>query len=383
MFDIELQVIHSGYDRKTCWVHARPGAIPGDPASVVVTMHKLRLTGSDVFYPINDMRTDDCGQSWVGPVPHEEAFARRPCNEYGFQEGVCDFTPSWYEKSGVLLGTGHTVRYENDNIPSGTKPRDTIYSTYDRIARTWSPWKRLDVPDPIKFYNQGAGSTQRVDLPNGDILLPTYYVIFGTEEGAFDGQLVSTVMRCAFDGTDLTYMEHGTELTIPGGRGFAEPSLAYAGGHYFLTLRNNESGYVAAGVDGLHFDRPRRWNFDDGVDLGNYNTQQHWLAHGEDLYLIYTRWGAGNDHVFRHRAPLFIAQVDKNRLCVIRETERVLVPEHGARLGNFGVTKVDDHEYWVAVSEWMQTNPPDHFDSTVCEQYGSDNRIFIAKVRFT
>ena len=29
-FDIELQTIRSGYDRKTCWTHARAGIIPGD-----------------------------------------------------------------------------------------------------------------------------------------------------------------------------------------------------------------------------------------------------------------------------------------------------------------------------------------------------------------
>ncbi len=382
MFEIELQTITGGYDRKTCWVHARPGAIPGDPPIVVVTMHKLRLTGSDVFYEINDMRTDDGGKTWSGPASHKDAFSRRPTNEYGFEEGVCDFWPAWHAKTGVLLGTGHTVRYENDNIPSGPKPRNTIYSAYDANNRTWAPWKRLDVPDPVKFYSEGAGSTQRVDLPNGEILLPTYYVMPGTAEGVFEAQLACTVMRCGFDGRTLTYIEHGTELTVPGGRGFAEPSLAYAGGRYFLTIRNNEAGHVAVGVDGLHFGRPRRWTFDDGTDLGNYNTQQHWVTHGDDLYLVYNRHGANNDHVFRHRAPLFIAQVDKDRLCVIRETERVLVPERGARLGNFGVTQVNENEIWVVVAEWMQTNPPDNFDSRVCEKHGSDNSVFLAKLHF-
>ncbi len=28
-FEVELQTIHSGYDRKTCWVHPRAGMIPG------------------------------------------------------------------------------------------------------------------------------------------------------------------------------------------------------------------------------------------------------------------------------------------------------------------------------------------------------------------
>ena len=47
-FTIELQTARSGYDRKTCWVHARAGIIPheiggGDPFRVVMTMHALRF----------------------------------------------------------------------------------------------------------------------------------------------------------------------------------------------------------------------------------------------------------------------------------------------------------------------------------------------------
>ena len=34
-------------------------------------------------------------------------------------------------------------------------------------------------------------------------------------------------------------------------------------------------------------------------------------------------------------------------------TERILVPEHGARLGNFGVTEVSPQETWVTVAEYM------------------------------
>jgi len=139
-----------------------------------------------------------------------------------------------------------------------------------------------------------------------------------------------------------------------------------------LTLRNDVRGYVAAGEDGLHFCEPRPWTFDDGSDLGNYNTQQHWVTHSDALFLVYTRRGADNDHVFRHRAPLFMAQVDPERLCVLRDTERVLVPERGARLGNFGVCDVDERETWVVVTEWMQP--------VGCEQYGSDNSVYVARI---
>ena len=46
----KLDTITSGFDGKYCWVQARAGAIPGDPPVVVMTMQRLLLTGSDVFY---------------------------------------------------------------------------------------------------------------------------------------------------------------------------------------------------------------------------------------------------------------------------------------------------------------------------------------------
>lgn len=158
--------------------------------------------------------------------------------------------------------------------------------------------------------------------------------------------------------------------------------MARLGDRYFLTLRNKDAGCVATGPDGLRFDEPVPWTFDDGSALGNYDTQQHWVTHGRNLYLVYTRRGADNDYIHDHRAPLFIAQVDPDRLCVIRATEQILVPERGARLGNFGVTRVSEDETWVVVSEWMQAIAPNHWGPTLCEQHGSDNSIFLARIRF-
>jgi hypothetical protein len=58
----------------------------------------------------------------------------------------------------------------------------------------------------------------------------------------------------------------------------------------------------------------------------------------------------------------------------------VVVPERGARLGNFAVTEVSPEETWVTVSEWMQTNPPDPSDYRICQKYGSDNSVFAARI---
>jgi hypothetical protein len=68
-YRIQLDVVSRGYDGKTCWVHPRAGTIPGENPSVVLTMQKLLLTGSDVFFALNEMRTDDLGKTWSGPLP--------------------------------------------------------------------------------------------------------------------------------------------------------------------------------------------------------------------------------------------------------------------------------------------------------------------------
>ena len=364
-YDIDLRTITSGYDGETCWVHARAGAVPGSETAVLTTQ-KLQLSGSDIFYGLHDMRTDDGGRTWSEPRVIE-TFARRTVNETT-EMTVCDFTPGWHERSGQILGIGHTVYYEGAKIPA-VRPRETPYATYDVASGTWSDWTTVAMPDEDKFRNSGSGCAQWVEEADGGVLVPIYFKEIGEKRAR------SAVMLCSFDGKTMTYREHGSELGIRSGRGLYEPSLTRFRGKYFLTLRNDSSGYVTSGADGIHFDRVRPWCFDDGTNLGSYNTQQHWVTRGDDaLFLVYTRRAETNNHVFRHRAPLYIAQVDPDRLCVIRETERILVPERGARLGNFGVTTVSDRETWVTVTEWMQP--------VECNAYGSDNSVFLAKIHW-
>jgi len=372
-YRIERSTATSGFDGETCWVHARAGVIPagapGNPgtvALVVMTMQKLLLTGSDVFYPLHNLWTDDLGQTWTEPKL-QPTFGRRKMGD-DVEMTVCDFWPKWHAATGKLLGTGHTVWYQNNRVMRVRK-RHTAYAVYDPDARAWLPWKELEMPDEPRFANAGGGCTQRYDLPGGDVLLPIYF------KRPEDKVSSTTVVRCRFDGQTLRYVEHGDELSLDVPRGFGEPSLARLRDRFFLTIRNDQKGYVTSGPDGLHFEEPKPWTFDDGTELGSYNTQQHWVTHRDGLFLVYTRRGANNDHVFRHRAPLFIARVDPDRLCVIRATERVLVPERGARLGNFGVTEVSPTETWVTAAEWMQPRG--------VEKRGSDNSIWIAKIKWS
>ncbi len=373
-FDIKLDTISSDFDKKSCWVHPRAGAMPGPTPIIVLTLNKAALKGSDIFAPINDMRSDDLGKTWSKPVEHTATLGHR--NEInGIVAGACDFWPKWHAKSGKLLGIGHTVRYQNNKVmPTAMRTRETVFSIYDPGQRTWTAWEILPMPAGTRFFNSGGGSVQRYDLSDGDILLPIYFAAQG------ESRYRVVVVRCGFDGAKLTVKKIGNELAVNIERGLVEPSLTKFKDSYYLTLRNDQRAYVSTSADGLDFSEPKAWLWDDGSDLGSYNTQAHWVTHDDALFLCYTRRGANNDHIPRNRAPLFIAQVDPAKLHVIRSTERELMPQRGAKLGNFGITEVNENETWVTDAEWMQTNPPNYADYTQCMKYGSDNAVFVARI---
>ena len=372
-YTLSLDVPAKLFDGKNFWCHPRAGIVRGGGENglprIVLTMTTMNVAGMDVYKNVVGMHTDDLG-TWT-----EAAEVKSLAPRYESIGGearpvaVADFWPCWHKKSKSLLGTGHTVAYTADWKVETPRPRHTSYAVYSASEGKWKPWKKLQMPAVSKFSDAGAGCCQRYDLEDGTILLPFYFSPDGSSSRV-------AVARCSFDGDTLRYIEHGNELSIDdNSRGLHEPSLTRFGGEYFLTIRNDKTSFVTRSGDGLHFEPYKRWLFDDDGDLGSYNTQQHWVTHSDGLYLVYTRRGADNDHVFRHRAPLFMAQVDPKRLRVIRATERILVPERGARMGNFGVTDVSEDETWVTVAEWMQPKG--------VEKYGSDGSIYVSRIHWS
>jgi hypothetical protein len=361
-YRIQLDVISSGFDGESSWFHPRSAAIPGKIPTIVFTMQKWMVTRSDVFFPLWLTYSNDLGKTWSRITEQPNSLGRR-LETGGVEVGISDFTPKWHAKTGTVLGTGHTVRYFDNRLIAGSA-RQTIFSVYDCSSHTWAPWSALKLPDDPKFYSEGAGSTQRVDLPGGDILLPVYHKKKGTEIYS------ASVFLCSFDGKTLVFKKQGNEIVLPRDRGFVEPSITVYKNRYFLTLRSNESAHVAVSADGLHFNKPKEWRFDTGEVLGSYNTQQHWVTHSDGLYLVYTSKREDNNNVARNRAPLFIARVDPGKLEVIKSTERVLVPNKGAQLGNFGVMNLNEKETWVTTSEGMSNGTA----------YGADNRVYAARI---
>ncbi|NUQ62093.1 MAG: exo-alpha-sialidase [Pirellulales bacterium] len=381
-FDVAAEPAIRELSPEFCWFHPRAAAIPGagkdGMPAVVMTLMK-HLAADDHYSGLYCMRTDDLGRTWTRPVAIPELAWRKQAED--ITVAVIDTTPGWHARSGKLLVIGAKILYTaSGNYGSLEKmPRsyETSYATYDPVADRWSGWRELDMPEADgKFFRVGCGCSQWLVKPDGTLLVP---VQFQPKQG---GDYLATVLHCSFDGTEMKYLRHGTELSIAGGRGFTEPSLALFQGKYFLTLRNDARGYVATSDDGLEFGAPRAWTFDDGKDLGSYNTQAHWLTHADGLFLSYTRRGANNDHIARHRAPLFVAQVDPQSLQVVRSTERVLLPERGVMLGNFGASAITANESWVTDAEFI-SRLVDPNAGTRPHPKGADGTVWVGRVKWS
>jgi hypothetical protein len=372
-FQVQTDVVHRELNPGFCWFHPRVAVLPGfgkEGLPVVIMTIQKHLAASDHYSGLCFLRTDDLGKTWTGPTEIPELAWRKESD--GETISVADVTPGWHAPSGKMLAIGTKVRYSPAGEQLLDRPRshECAYATFDPQTNKWSPWKMLDMPgSDSKFFLVAPGCVQWLVKSDGAILLPMYY------RGPAGDDYSATVLHCQFDGGTLKYVRHGDELTIAGGRGFVEPSLAFFRGKYFLTLRNDARGYVTTSDDGLKYGLPKPWTFDDGQDLGSYNTQAHWLVHSEGLFLSYTRRGANNDHIPRHRAPLFLAQVDPENLQMLRATEKVLIPERGAMLGNFGAAAITPEESWVTDAEFLVGDKP--------HTRGADGSTFVVKVRWS
>lgn len=354
------------------WSQSRPAVIPGNPARVIVATQEIEKRGSHGYRDIYSTETTDGAKTWSAPK-RIDALNRKRFPD-GIERVMGDICPQWHAKTGKLLVTGKCFGFlanAKDNAAKDDRSQERVaYAVYDPKTDTWTGMKIMAMPEkdhaghPIIEPN--AGCNQRWDLPNGDVLLPVRY-----RADPKTRVYTTVVARCTFDGGTLTYAEHGSEHTISIPRGLYEPSVCGFKGRYFLTMRGEKNGHVSRSDDGLNYNTAVEWKFDDGQPLLSANAQQHWITHGDGLYLIYSRKGANNDHVFRNRAPIFIARVDPDKLHVIRATEQVLMPESGVDLtGGFAPVDVNADETWVISSE--MAFPESRKDE--------NNRVLLAKI---
>lgn len=362
------QRLFPGYDGKMCKI--QPSIASDGKGTVLLTWQNLLLTGSDVFYGESMARSCDGGKTFA-PGVDQPLFA----DTWEGKIRTARFGNVFYSRrKGHWFGLGAAARYENDKVPlhrstDGKPVLTPLVYTVDAAVGRFTSCHEIAFPAE---YEAAMPFGQILELENADLLVPFYYRPKGSDK------YLCLVVRATLENDLLKILQVGTPIageSYP--RGMCEPSLAQLNGKYYMTLRTDTVGLWTESSDGLTFSEPRPWTWADGSLIGNANTQQHWMRPDGALYLTYTRKGAHNDHVFRNRAPIFMAKFDPVRGCLLRETEVILVPELGARLGNFNVIENAADEGWLITAEWMQS-----WNGHVCDDYGSDNSLWLAKVKF-
>jgi len=366
----QARCLQHGWDGQKCLVHTRPAT--DGCGRILLTAQYLDVRGVDCFDGLQASISADGGISWTGFAPCDSLRSAESATQ---RLVACDMTPFYHRKTGCFLVIGHTAAYHPGSLQliqqNGQEYRSTVYAVFDARMGTFGPLKLLPMPDPVRFANCGSGCCQCVEAENGDLLIPVYFGIVHDGPGQ---HYRTAVLRCGFDGQELSVLQIGNELDVAAeSRGVYESSLTAFAGKYLLTLRADSCGYICDSADGLHFSAPKVWRYSDGEAVPTYNTQSHWATFGDALYLVYTCRDGNNDHVFRHRAPLYAAKVDPASLALQKKTEFAITPERGARLGNFGVCSDGGDRCIVTASEWMQP--------AGCEAYGSDNALWYVTLR--
>ncbi len=340
----------------TTWFHPRPCLIPGPTGTPRLFANLQAIGGSDYFGPVHWTESIDHGKTWSKPEPIP-ALGRAPVKQHpGLLAGVCDVVPQYHPQTETILSMGHVVFYRGPRFARGDQlARYPVYTIRQKDG-TWSERKILKWNDPRGAFIYTNNCGQRVVMPDGDIMMS---FTFGPTA---KNRMVAGV-RCSFDGNELKIKDVGPALQNEVGRGLLEPSITQFQNQFFMTIRAEDGhGYVAVSPDGLDYQRKTAWTWEDGKPISMSTTQQHWLTHSDGLFLVYTRKDDSNRNVIRWRSPLWVARVDPEKLCLIRETEQVVLPLVGdgvnkpdevALMGNFAVTNISPSESCVTVGEWL------------------------------
>jgi len=372
-YDFTRQRLFSGFDGRLCKV--QPAVASDGKGTALLTYQHLKLSGVDEFYGQDISISRDGGKTWSKPKKLENLPDVWEGGEYRTTYYV---NPFYHRKTDRFFALGAYDVFEKKgsvsmcftgNWAPGHRPSGgPVYAMVDAEKGRCTGWRVLTFPRPYYHCMQFG---QIAELENGDLIVPFYYVP-AEAENRFQGFCITVKYRFADSGPEV--VECGEPIAAPWlKRGVGEPSLIRLGDTYWLTLRSDEQGMFAMSKDGLRYSSPRPWKWDDGSLLANRNTQQHWLMVGDELYLVYTREDPTNGHVFRNRAPLWSARFDPVRGCLVRATEYPLVPELGARLGNFFCCPDGADGSWLITAEWMQP--------IGCEKYGSDNSLWLVRAR--
>jgi hypothetical protein len=353
---IERVTLHKGRAGGVTWFLPRICMVPQKRGATALMLLQT-IAGSDYYGPVHWRESNDLGKTWseAQPIP---GFGRRPYSG-DIEEAVSDVQPTYHARTRTVLAVGEIIHYRNGRYFPEQPPRYPVYAVRDAQGN-WSERRKLEWDDPRANAIYSAGSSQSLVLGNGDLLIP---VSFRSQDRT---DYAVTSLRCSFDGRQLKIKRVGSTLNNPVKRGLLEPQLTFFDNRYLMTIRAEDGyGYISTSADGLQWSEAIPWKWDNGEALAMSTTQQHWLTHSDGLFLVYTRKADENANVMRWRAPLYLAEVDRRTLRLVRASERIVFPlvgdglndpTHVPHYGNFHVNNAGPRESWISAGEVIPAN---------------------------
>jgi len=377
MVDIKTEVIFPGRKKNQCWFSPTFTVVPsaGPNTAPFVLLSALQLTANDLG-PLHYSYSSDLGKTWAPPFETQNIFGI-PLDDNIFE--IPYLYPFYHRASNTLAALGATMFHRDAGQPFEYNKykmewhvfgrKSSIgFALWDNAKKDFFRWNKIDmgpIDSRIHLFSQ-----RWHEEDDGAILFPYYTDETESTDTEFSGISKVGTIKMSFDGTEFKLLSIGTEICIEKKYGLSEPDIVKYGRKYYMTIRSeifegeNLEGhdnkmYHAQSDDGLNWYGLEDWKWDDGSPVQTENTQQCWLRHKDNLYLIYTRINDRSHGVFRNRAPLWIAQVDTSNLSLIKNTERVIFSgEGGVRCCNFSVHNVTETEAWVMVGEWILCQDP-------------------------
>ena len=337
------------------WFHPR-ACVTDNPGHIFMTLQ--RIGGSDFYGPLHQSVSFDGGHSWSNPEP-VPGCQWKPLGN-GIHEGICDVVPEYHAPTRTILAIGHNVYYKDGALfdslgdwSANTGPqlnRFPVWGIRDSEGKWIITRKKLEIPECENCMIYSCGSSQRLFQGEDEALIP----FTCGKSGIRERNVFSALFH--YDGKELTCIRRGNTLHLPFRRGLLEPSIIRWKDRCLLTMRAEDGcGYRAESEDGLTWQKLMPWSFDDGNILETSTTQQHFLELGGRLFLIYTRNAGTNSHIWRFRAPLYIAEVNDD-FNLVRSSEQIVFPmipegDKAAGMGNFHPAKLDERRAIVTVGE--------------------------------
>ena len=332
------------------------------------------INNSDVYAAPMYSISSDQGKTWSKPQPIEPLKSVELNDGSGTVEGFADPRP-FVLPDGKVIVIGCASFYKGNTLSvlakdkKNQKPVEhkakSYYAIWSPESGKWSPRYTLELPG-VNTKRYSSACTQIAIRKDGKIIVPLYVDInvkVEHESPIHRHRFGVMTALYKYKNGKLEFAGKSDILSIPVKRGMCEPSvIEFADNRFAMTIRAEDKNmYCSISDNGINWNKPQPWKWQDGSSIITDSTQQHWIKLGKKVFLVYTRFDGSNNKITRYRAPMYIAEALPDKAQLVKAGENVVFPRatlNGveALLGNFHCTQINETAALVSDSYLFRFN---------------------------